>query len=442
MAIIPAIYPDLHHLPPVAVRGEGVYIYDEAGRRYLDGCSGALVSNLGHGRTDLAQVMAEQAAQLAFVYRTQFANRPALALAERITAHAPGDLHYAYFVNSGSEANEIAMKMAQQYWREVGKPTKRHLISRWTSYHGSTAGALSLSGNVGRRRAFPDHLEPFPSVMAPYCFQCPAQKEYPSCQLACAQELEVALQRLGPENVAAFVAEPVIGASGGAITPPEGYYQTIREICDRYEILFIADEVMTGFGRTGRWFGMEHWGVTPDLMVVGKGISAGYTPLAGVLVGERVHQAFHDGSGGFSAGHTLANNPLSAAVGCKVLDILEEEDLVAKAASQGEKLRQGLLELSRRHPQMADIRGKGMMLGFELVADPATGKPFPFDQNVTGAVRKAAFARGLLIYPCRGAIGGAAGDAFLVAPPLTSTDSELDELLHLLDGALTDWEAR
>lgn len=434
-----AIFPNLKTPPPVAVQGEGVWIEDSRGRRYLDGSSGALVANLGHGVPELAAALAGQARQLAFVYRTQFASEPLLQLAERVAAWAPGDLSYSFFVNSGSEANEVAIKLAQQYWAEQGKPMKRWFISRWTSYHGSTLGALSLTGNVGRRRAMQGMLEPFPTVMPPHCFFCPAEKSYPACNLYCARELERAVHRLGPENVAAFVAEPLTGASGAAITPPDGYWQTVREICDRHGILLIADEVMTGFGRTGKRFAMDHWQVVPDMMVVGKGLSAGYTPMAGVIVSERIIQTLRDGSGRFGYGHTMAGNPLGAAAALAALRLMEERDLVNRAARTGQRLRSGLEALAARHPVVGEVRGLGLMQGLELVACRQPPTPFPFAWDATGTLIRAAMDQGLILYPGRGALDGAAGDAVLIAPPLTITNAELDELLARLDQALTQF---
>lgn len=434
-----ALFPDLRSIPPLAVRAEGVWIEDARGRRYLDGSSGALVANLGHGVSEIAAALAEQARQLAFVYRTQFASEPLLQLAERVARWAPGDLNYSFFVNSGSEANEVALKLAQQYWAEAGRPTKRWLVSRWTSYHGSTLGALSLTGNVGRRRAMQGMLEPFPAVMPPHCYFCPAEKSYPGCNLYCARELERAINRLGPENVAAFVAEPITGASGAAITPPEGYWQKVREICDHYGILLIADEVMTGFGRTGKPFAMDHWQVLPDMMVVGKGLSAGYTPMAGVIVSERIIRTIREGSGRFGYGHTMAGNPLGAAAALAALRLMEEQDVVNRAARAGERLRAGLEELATRHRAVGQVRGLGLMLGLELVAHQEPPAPFPFAADATGALVRAAFDQGLILYPGRGALDGVGGDAVLVAPPLIIADAELDELLARLDQALTQF---
>lgn len=439
--MVRAIFPDLRTPPPVAVRAQGVYIWDAEGRQYLDGSSGALVSNLGHGVPEISDAMNQQARRLDFVHRTLFASEPLLALADRVAAWAPGDLAYSAFVNSGSEATEIAVKLAQQYWAEQGQPRRRWVISRWSSYHGSTLGALSLSGNVPRRRTVGDALERNPGVMQPHCLFCPAEKRFPECALFCARALEREIHRTGPENVAAFIAEPIVGASGGAITPPPGYLETVADICRRHGILFIADEVMTGFGRTGRPFGHQHWNVLPDIMVVGKGLSAGYTPIAGVVVRAPVVEVLRSGSGRFGPGHTFSGNPISAAVALRVLQYMEEHDVVNRAAARGEELRAGLEELAGRHPIVLEVRGRGLMLGLEFgLRDGAGVRPFPAERNATGAVLSAARKRGLILYPCRGAIDGAAGDAVLVAPPLTIAPDEVAELLDRLDQALKDAE--
>ena len=434
------ILPNMNRPQPTVSHGRGIYLYDTEGKRYLDGCSGAVVANLGHGLPEVVQVMAEQAAKLSFSYRMQFVNEPALRLAEAISAFAPGDLNYSFFVNSGSEATELAMKLSQQYWVEKGKPQKKWIVSRWTSYHGSTMGALSMTGNVGRRRNYSTMLHQYPGTSPPYCYHCPVEKSYPECGLFCARELETVLHRQGPDNVAAFIAEPMIGASGAAISPPPDYFKVIREVCDRNQILLIADEVMTGFGRTGRNFGIEHWGVIPDIIAFGKGVSSGYTPLAGAVVREPVYRAFQEGSGTFTMGHTYSGNPLSCAVGHRVLTYIREHDLVQRAADLGEVLGRGLGELAGRHPVIGDVRGKGLFWGLELVAEQATRRPYPFEANVAGKLVERAFGAGLLIYPSRGALDGVAADAVIVAPPLTSSPAELDELLQLLDRALTDLE--
>ncbi len=436
------LYPDLGRKPPRVERGEGVFLYDSAGKRYLDGSSGAVVANLGHGIPEIAEAMAAQARQVAFVYRTQFSSRALDELADAVCRLTPAGLNHCFFVNSGSEAVEIALKIARQYWLETGHPEKQWAVSRWISYHGGTLGALSLSGHPGRRRAMAPLLHLFPAVPPAYCYRCFADLTHPDCGLRCATELETAILRLGPRSVAAFFAEPIVGASGGALVPPPGYFEKVREICDRYQLLWVADEVMTGFGRTGRSFGVDHWTARPDLLVIGKGVSAGYASLAGVVASDEVYAAIRDGSGRFGAGHTLANNPLAAAVGAAVLAYLAEHDLIRNAAEMESCLGGRLAGLSRDHRCLGEVRGKGLFWGLEFVADRGTRRPFPPETGFTAALVSECFEQGLIVYPASGGADGNSGDAILIAPPLVIRPAEITELAAILDRALANVERR
>jgi len=433
------IHPDLRRAPPTVERGEGIYLYAEDGTRYLDGCSGAITANIGHGVAEIREAMTAQAGELSFSFRSQFSNRPAEALAERLGAALPGALGWFFFVNSGSEATELAVKMALQYWQERGRPEKTHVLSRTVSYHGITLGALGMSGHVGRRSRFEALLAKDATVASPYCLRCPYGLTYPGCALACADDLQARIDALGRENVAAFIAEPLVGASGGAITPPRDYYRRIREICDRNEVLFIADEVMTGMGRTGAMVAMEHYGVAPDLLVLGKGMGAGYTPISAVAASDELMEVIEGGSGTVLYGHTLSANPLSSAVALAVLRYIQDHGLVANAAERGEQLAAGLRALQRAHGIIGDVRGLGLLQGLELVSGPDL-TPFPPFEDVTGRLIRHAFAHGLMIYPAAGAVNGS-GDAVLVAPPLTITAAEVEDLLRLLDTALVELDA-
>jgi adenosylmethionine-8-amino-7-oxononanoate aminotransferase len=428
------IHPWLDRVPPIAVRGEGLYLYDEEGRRYLDGCSGAVSSNIGHGVPEVLEAMHAQAQRLTFAFRSQFGNRPAEALAERLGALAPGSLRWLFLVNSGSEATELAAKMALQHWQERGRPEKTHVLSRRISYHGITLGALSMSGHALRRSRFEALLAKDAGVATPYCLRCPLSLAYPSCELACADDLQTHIDALGADHVAAFIAEPVVGASGAAITPPHEYYARIRAICDANDVLFIADEVMTGMGRTGAMFAVEHYGVVPDLLVLGKGLGAGYTPVAAVMASDELMEPIRQGSGAVLYGHTLSFNPLSAATALAVLDYVEKHDLVRNARERGDQLMNALKTLAARHPVLGDVRGLGLLVGLELVADGSLA-PFPPETNVTGRLVRHAFDRGLLIYPASGALEGA-GDAVMIAPPLTIGAAEVDALVGMVDGAV------
>ncbi len=433
---MPLIRPALDGDYPWVARGEGVFLYDTTGRRYLDGCSGAVTAAIGHGVPEILEAMERQARQVAFSYRLQFTNAAAEELAEAIAALTPGDVDWAFFVDSGSEAVETAQKIAVQYWRECGRPTKTVVLARSLSYHGITLGALSMSGHRSRRQNFESLLSAHSIVDPPYCYRCPTGVSYPSCGLACADDLERHIVRLGSDNIAAFAVEPVIGAAGGAIVPPSGYFRRVREICDRHDVLLIADEVMTGMGRTGRTFAIDHWGVVPDLITVGKGLSAGYTPLAAALACDKVVQAIRRGSGIIMSGHTYSANPLSCAVGLAVTRYVQEHGLIERAASVGSELGDRLRSLREAHGLVGDVRGVGLLWGLELVADEA-GNPFPPHAAVAVRLVAEAKRRGLLIYPALTGASGRPGDAVLVAPPLTISPEELDLLLSLLDDALS-----
>ncbi|RKD24026.1 hypothetical protein BEP19_06350 [Ammoniphilus oxalaticus] len=432
------IKPHLQSELPIISHGNGIYLYDKQGNQYIDGSSGAVTASIGHGVEEIIRAAVQQAENVSFVYRSQFTNQPAEDLALKLSEWAPGDLNWSFFVNSGSEATETAMKIAIQYWQEKGMSGKNKVLSRWMSYHGITLGALSMSGHILRRKRFNALLDQLPSVSAPHCYNCPLNQTYPSCQLACVHELEVAIQRIGPENIAGFIAEPIIGASGGAVVPPPGYYQAVRQICDRYEILFIADEVMTGMGRTGAKFAIDHWGVQPDIMALGKGLSAGYTPIAATLVSDRIIETIAAGSASIMAGHTFSANPQSAAVALAVIHYLERNNLVQQAQIKGDYLKDGLNRLKKKLPIIGDVRGMGLLQGVELMADHQSRKTFPLKAAVTQRVVQLAMEKGLIIYPAFGGLNGIAGDAFLVAPPLTIKQDELDLIIEIIEDVLLE----
>jgi adenosylmethionine-8-amino-7-oxononanoate aminotransferase len=421
----------------IAARGQGCYLYDTEGRRYIDGAAGFVVANLGHGNAEVADAMAEQARTLALAPFTLFVSEPALRLAARLAAYTPGDLDHAVFVSGGSEAVEVAVKLARQYWIEVGQPSKYKIVGRWQSYHGNTLGALSVGGNRPRRRPYAPLLLDLPKIPPCYPYRCPADVPAEEWGPRGADALEEAIREAGPETVAAFIAEPVVGATMGSAPAPPGYFQRIREICDRYEVLLIADEVMTGFGRTGRRFGIEHWDVVPDLMAVAKGISAGYMPLGAAICSARIYQAFKPpaGSGQFVNLFTYGANPLSCAVGEVVLRLTEEQDLASRAARVGAYLRERLRPLEDS-PIVGDVRGLGLMLGLEFVQDKTTKEPFPAAARVAARVGEAALARGLFVYPGAGTVDGERGDHVMVAPPLIITEAECDELASTLADAV------
>lgn len=429
----------MNELYPTVTHGDGIYLYDNTGKKYIDGSSGAVTASLGHRVPDIIHAMNEQANKISFVYRSQFTSEPAEMLAQKLNQLVNAEENYwSFFVNSGSEATETAMKIAIQHWQEQGEYRKQKVLSRWVSYHGITLGALSMSGHVKRRERFTPLLEDFPSVAAPYCYRCSFNKTYPQCQLFCANDLETAIKRVGAEHIAAFISEPIVGAAGGVIVPPNGYYQQISDICERYNILFIADEVMTGIGRTGEMFGMDHWGVKPDIISLGKGMSAGYTSIAATLASDKVMEPILQGSGSIMSGHTYSANPQSAAIALAVLDYIENHHLVPKVKEKGIYLMKRLEELAVEFEMIGDVRGKGLLIGIEFVADKISKVPFSQNLSVTNKIVRKARENGLLVYPASAGIEGVNGDAVIISPPFVITTSEIDQLVAILKKTLSD----
>jgi adenosylmethionine-8-amino-7-oxononanoate aminotransferase len=424
-------YPEIDH-------GKGVYLFDKEGKKYLDAASGAVTANIGHGVAEVILAMHEQAKKVSFVYRSQFTSEAAELLAGKLADQLPGDLNWSFFVNSGSEATETALKIAIQYWQEKGIKSKTKILSRWISYHGITLGALSMSGHPGRRARFVPLLEEFPSISPPYCYRCPYQSSAPECGYLCARELEGAIKRIGQDHIAAFIAEPVIGAAGGAISPPEDYYKTIKEICEKNNILFIADEVMTGFGRTGTMLACEHWDVIPDIVALGKGMGAGYAPIAATVVSDRVMEPILDGSKVIMSGHTLSANPQSCAAALAVLEYLENNEVLKEVDSKAIYLKNKLEKLKSQFSFIGDVRGKGLLLGLEFVKLPDTKIPFDRIVKLTDMLVKTGRDKGILLYPAGSGMDGQSGDAVIIAPPLTITKREIDELIALLKLTLTE----
>lgn len=434
------IKPILDESYPVIDFGKGVYLFDKTGKKYLDASSGAVTANIGHGVPEIIEAMLEQAKKVSFVYRSQFTSESAEKLASKIAESTIGDLNWSFFVNSGSEATETALKIALQYWQEKNMKTKTKVLSRWVSYHGITLGALSMSGHPGRRARFTSLLEDFPVIHPPYCYRCPFGKTVPECGYLCAKELETAISRVGSDQIAAFIAEPVIGAAGGAISPPAEYYRIIKNICERNDILFIADEVMTGFGRTGRMLACEHWDVIPDIVALGKGMGAGYAPIAATLVSDHIMKPILEGSKLIMSGHTLSANPQSCAVSLAVLEYLEKHQIIENVEAKGIYLQKKLRKLKKRFSFIGDVRGKGLLLGVEFDQGKEDRLPFVRELQVTKSIIKIAQHNGLLIYPAGAGIDGVVGDAIIIAPPLTITKREIDELVRLFKVTLAKFE--
>jgi adenosylmethionine-8-amino-7-oxononanoate aminotransferase len=427
---------------PQAVRAEGCFIYTAEGRRYLDAAGGAAVVTIGHGVEEISRAMAEQAARLAYVHSSQFQTAIAEKLAARILALAPPGMQKdgrVYFASGGSEATETALKLARQYWIERGEKKRHRVLSRQQSYHGSTLGALSVSGNVRRREPFAPMLKEWGHIPPCYCYRCPFGLRYPECNVDCADELDRVLKRDGSKDVAAFIFEPVSGATLGAVAPPEGYVQRLAEICHRHGILLIADEVMSGMGRTGKPFALEHWGVTPDMILVGKGIASGYAPLGAVVVAGHVVEAISRGSGTFLHGFTYNAHPVAVAAGNAVLDYIEREKLFERVQVVGYELREALEPL-KRFSVIGDIRGMGLLLGIEFVSDAKTRAPFPADARVAVRIQEDAFEAGVMTYPIQGCADGVRGDHILLAPPFTITTGMIHILVSGLERAIGELE--
>lgn len=419
-----------------AVRGDGVYVYDAEGRKYLDGSSGPLAVNLGHGVPEILAAMERQLHRITFAHGSEFTTDAEERAADLVVSFMPTGLSRVFFVSGGSEATETAIKMVRQYWVDAGRPSKYKIISKRASYHGATLGALSLSGFAARRGPYDPLLLPFPQIPEVHCRRCPYGLAYGRCAIECATHLEKAIRQEGADTVAAFIAEPLSGAANAAVVPPPEYFRLVREICDRHNVLFIADEVMTGFGRTGAKLAIDHWGVVPDLVVCAKGLGAGYVPIGAVAAHERIADQIFRTSGRFVHGHTYAGNPLACATAVAVLEYIHAHDLVAGAKRKGPALERELEPL-RRHPRVSEVRGLGLMWGVEFTVDrpdgPGTDARGHGPELPPGpAVVAAAMRNGLLVYPAGGSLPGSVSNQILVGPPLTITGAQIAELGSLL----------
>ena len=434
-----SFFPALNDDLPTIVRAEGVYLYDDRGRPIIDAAGGVgAVTSVGHAVPEVVEAIAAQLRTVAFVPWTQFQTEPAQRLAEAIAEATPRGLNSVALFTSGSEVTEGAVKLARQYWLARDQPEKHLVVSRWQGFHGMTLGATGFSGHTQRRRKYQPMLHDMPKIGPAYAYRC---EDCASGSLRCADELERTIRWYGPENISCFIAEPVVGATMGGVPAPPGYFQRIREICDRYDVLFIADEVMTGFGRTGKWFAVEHWDVVPDILVAAKGVSGGYAPLAVLIGHERVVSALRQAGTPWVAGHTYAQNPLSAAAGLAVLDYIQRHNLVQATAERGNQLLAGLYELIDRHRILGDVRGLGLLLGVELVQDRATKQPFPVEAGMAFRFARACIDEGVAVYPGQSGADGMVGDHALVTPPMISTPAHIDDIVSAIDRALTRCES-
>lgn len=422
---------------PKAVSGEGCYLIDENGKRYFDGSGGAAVSCLGHGDAEVIAAVQAQVGKLAFAHTGFFTSEPAEALADLLIANAPGDLSRVYFVSGGSEATEAAIKLARQYFMERGEPQRRHLIARRQSYHGNTLGALAAGGNAWRREQFAPLLIEV-SHIAPcyeYADRQAGESLFDYGQRA-AQDLEDEILRLGPDSVMAFMAEPVVGATLGAVPAVEGYFKRIREICDTYGVLLILDEVMCGMGRTGHLFACDGDGIAPDILCIAKGLGAGYQPIGAMLCTDAIYGAIAGGSGFFQHGHTYLGHPVATAAGLAVTRALLDRGLIPRVREMGQKLADALDESLGQHPHVGDIRGRGLFRGIEIVEDRDSKAPFDPARAIAGRIKAAAFEAGLICYPMAGTRDGRLGDHVLLAPPFILSDAQMGEVTGKLAGAI------
>jgi len=432
-------YRKLGRIYPLITHGEGIYLYDEKGKRYIDGSGGALVVNIGHGQEEIFQRMADQMGKVGYVHGTQFTTQSIEEYAEALGEILPKGLEKIYFLSGGSEAVEAAIKLARQYYLESGQSQRWRVVARWHSYHGNTLGALSLTGRVGARRPYLPLLTDFPHFSPPYCYRCPFGLTYPECDFECAKTLENVLQMEGPETISAVILEPIIGATIGAVVPPDGYLSSIKRTCEHYGILLIDDEVMTGMGRTGRWFAVEHWDVLPDIMVLGKGMSGGYFPLSAMITRGEFVDRLKEKTGGFVHGHTFSHHPVACAVGLAVLRFIQKQDLLQNCQKQGDYLIKRL-EGFKDFPFVGDVRGKGLMTAIEFVKDQKTKEPFPRSAKFTEKVIDLAFENGLVLYPGTGFVDGVNGDMVMVGPPLIIQESQIDEIIEILKKTFSQME--
>ncbi len=431
------IHRSLAHVPLVAVGGKGVELFDQAGKAYLDASGGAAVSCLGHAHPDVLAAMHRQLDQLAYAHTSFFTTEAQEALADHLVAHAPAGMTDVYFVSGGSEAVEAALKMARQYFVEIGQPQRTHFVARRQSYHGNTLGALAVGGNEWRRKQFAPILMDVGRVAPAYEYRDRRDGEsQPAYVARLLAEIDTKFQALGPGNVIAFVAEPVVGATLGAVAAPPGYWQGLRALCDRYGILLIADEVMCGMGRTGTLHAVEQEGISPDLMTIAKGLGGGYQPIGAVLAQRKIVEAMRSGSGMFQHGHTYIGHAMAAAAALAVQQVIQRDQLLPQVLARGAYLQKQLHARFDAHPHVGDIRGRGLFWGVELVQDRSSKATFDPAFKLHAKVKAQAMAHGLLCYPMGGTIDGLHGDHVLLAPPFISSEAELDQVVERLGDAI------
>ncbi|MDE5456239.1 aspartate aminotransferase family protein [Bradyrhizobium sp. CSA112] len=432
------LHRSLRETPPKAVGGDGVWLIAEDGRRILDASGGAALSCLGHQHPRVLEAMSRQASQLAYAHTSFFTSEAAEALAEKLVGHEPGGLAYAYFVSGGSEAIEASIKLARQYFIEIGQPQRQRFIARRQSYHGNTLGALAAGGNAWRREPYAPLLSAaFSHVTPAFAYHEMRDLESEAGFVArLAAELEAEFQRLGPDNVAAFIAEPVVGATAGCVPAPEGYFRAVRDICDRHGALLILDEVMCGMGRTGTRHAWEQEGIAPDIQAIAKGLGGGYQPIGAMLASASIIDSIRDGSGAFQHGHTYMAHPMACAAALEVQRVIDDEQLLDRVKDLGRQLERRLTECFGNHRHVGDIRGRGLFQAIELVADRGTRAPFDPSLKLHQRIKAIAFEGGLGCYPAGGCVDGRSGDHVLLAPPYIATSDDIDMIVDRLGQAV------
>jgi adenosylmethionine-8-amino-7-oxononanoate aminotransferase len=428
---------------PIIARAEGIYLWDMDGKRYIDGSGGSsVVTSIGHGVREIPAAMAKQAEAYSFYPAHVFSNEKLLELTDLLAELAPGELRHnckTWMTVTGSEATDDAARLVRQYWVVKGQLSKHIIISRWQAFHGDNIFAVSISGLSARRRMYTPMFRDMPKIPPAFCYRCYFEKTYPECDLLCARVLEDAICQAGPENVAAFIAEPVVGSALAACPAPDGYFQVIRRICDKYNVLFIADEVMTALGRTGRWWGVEHWDTTPDIIALSKSLTSGYYPVAAIIARNELWETLRAANAHFRAGHTLNASVIGMTAAIETIRYIQRHNLVENARVVGEyflQQLQGLLE----YCTVGDVRGRGMMIGFEFVVNKETKETFPPQREVSNIFNRLTFERGLVTYPCAGTVRGMAGDTVLMAPPLITTKAQIDEIMAILHDSMQAFE--
>ncbi len=429
---------------PIIARAEGIYLWDTEGNRYIDGSGGSsLVTGIGHGVKEIPAAMAKQAEDYSFYPAHTFSNPRLLELADLMASIAPGELRNnckIWMSVTGSESTDDSSRLARQYWVTRGQVSKSIIIGRWQAFHGDNIFSVSISGLTARRRMYLPMMRDMPKIPPAFCYRCPFEKTFPECGLLCARALEDAICQAGPENVAAFIAEPVVGSALAAGAAPPGYFQKIREICDKYDVLFIADEVMTALGRTGKMWGIEHWDTTPDIIALSKSLTCGYFPVSAVIARQSIWETLQDNNSHFRAGHTLNASVIGMAAAIETIKYIQKHNLVENSRIVGDYFLERLQELLQ-YSTVGDVRGKGMMVGWEFVQNKETKEPFPPANETSRYFSKLTFDRGLVSYPCAGTVRGVAGDTILMGPPLTTTKAQVDEIMDILHDSMKEFEA-